>query len=206
MLLALTMAEIDAMRRSNMLRANRQMTTIVRMTARTDGSRAAMSETGLAGSSINGNAAEAAQAHFDSGKVLADVVFASGEGQRYTPTVLSLNRTAFARDDVVTGQIETLLYAFGGAFEVQPVQGLSVTELVKSSPNSMLVDDARATAAGQEATRGFEPGGKSLPLALRLAGTFRTAFPDGRPVEKSAKPRRGRPLSSRPRGLIDGMT
>ncbi len=127
----------------------------------------------------------------DPGKVIADVVFASGEGQRYTPTVLSLNRTAFARDDVVTGQIESLLYAFGGAFEVQPVEGLSVTELVKSSPNSMLVDKARATAAGQEATRSFEPGGKSLPLALRLSGKFRTAFPDGRPEDKSAKPAPG---------------
>ena len=60
----------------------------------------------------------------DPGKVIADVVFASGGGQRYTPTVLSLNRTAFSRDDVVTGQIETLLYAFGGAFEVKPVEGL----------------------------------------------------------------------------------
>jgi ABC-type uncharacterized transport system involved in gliding motility auxiliary subunit len=123
------------------------------------------------------------------GKVIADVVFASGEGQRYTPTVLSLNRTAFARDDVVMGQIETLLYAFGGAFEVQPAEGLTVTELVKSSPNSMLVDDAKATAAGQEATRAFEPGGKSLALALRLAGKFRTAFPGGKPEDKAAKPR-----------------
>jgi len=43
------------------------------------------------------------------GKVLADVVYASGAGQRYTPTVLTLNRTALNRDDVVTSQIETLL-------------------------------------------------------------------------------------------------
>jgi gliding motility-associatede transport system auxiliary component len=124
----------------------------------------------------------------DPGKVVADVVFASGEGQRYTPTVLSLNRTAFARDDVVMAQVETLLYAFGGAFSVQPAEGLTVTELVKSSPNSMLVDNAKATAAGEEATRSFEPGGKSLALALRLSGKFRTAFPGGRPEDKAAKP------------------
>src|SRR2546422_6976480 len=74
----------------------------------------------------------------DPGKVIADVVFGSGGGQRYTPTVLSLNRTALSRDDVVTASIETLLYAFGGAFEVKPVQGLRVAELIKSSPNSML--------------------------------------------------------------------
>jgi len=127
----------------------------------------------------------------DPGKVIADVVFASGEGQRYTPTVLSLNRTAFARDDVVMGQIETLLYAFGGAFEVQPAAGLTATALVRSSPNSMLVDEAKATVAGQDATRSFEPGGKSLPLALRLAGKFRTAFPGGKPEDKAAKPAPG---------------
>ena len=83
----------------------------------------------------------------DPGKVISDVVFASGGGQRFTPTVLSLNRSAFSRDDIVTGSIETLLYAFGGAFQVKSVEGIRVTELVRSSANSMLVDNADATRA-----------------------------------------------------------
>jgi ABC-type uncharacterized transport system involved in gliding motility auxiliary subunit len=112
------------------------------------------------------------------GKVVSDVVFGSGGGARYTPTVLSLNRTAFSRDDVVTSQIETLLYAFGGAFEIKNTD-LKVVELVKSSPNSMLVDSMNATKSGDEATRSFKPSGNSMPLALRLTGKFKTAFPDG---------------------------
>lgn len=124
----------------------------------------------------------------DPSKVIADVVYASGSGQRYTPTVLSLNRTAFNRDDVVTGQLETLLYAFGGAFQVTPVAGLKVTDLVTSSPNSMLEDDASATVAGDAATKDFKPGGKSYPLALRLTGRFKTAFPDGVPAAPGEKP------------------
>jgi ABC-type uncharacterized transport system involved in gliding motility auxiliary subunit len=126
-------------------------------------------------------------------KVLADVVFASGSGQRYTPAVLTLNRTAFNRDDVVTSQIETLLYAFGGAFDVKPVAGLKVTELVKSSPNSMLEDNALATVSGDAATKGFQPDNKARPLALRLTGKFKTAFPDGKPKsdQKDAKPEAG---------------
>ncbi|HWI36542.1 MAG TPA: Gldg family protein [Burkholderiales bacterium] len=116
---------------------------------------------------------------FDPNKVIADVVFGSGGGARYTPTVLSLNRTAFSRDDVVTGSIETLLYAFGGAFSVKPVDGLKVTDLVRSSPNSMLVDNANATKSGDEATRAFKPSGKAMPLAVRLTGKFKTAFPEG---------------------------
>ena len=123
----------------------------------------------------------------DPGKVISDVVFGSGGGQRYTPTVLSLNRTAFSRDDVVTGSIETLLYAFGGAFQVKPVEGLRSTELIRSSPNSMLVDNMNATKSGDEATKNFQPSGKSLPLALRLTGNFKTAFPDGLPVDPASK-------------------
>jgi ABC-type uncharacterized transport system involved in gliding motility auxiliary subunit len=114
----------------------------------------------------------------DPGKVVSDVVFGSGGGARYTPTVLSLNRTAFSRDDIVTGQIETLLYAFGGAFQVK-TKDLKVTELVKSSPNSMLVDSMNATKSGDEATRGFKPSGQPMPLAIRLSGKFKTAFPEG---------------------------
>jgi ABC-type uncharacterized transport system involved in gliding motility auxiliary subunit len=114
----------------------------------------------------------------DPGKVVSDVVFGSGGGARYTPTVLSLNRTAFSRDDIVTGQIETLLYAFGGAFQVK-TKDLKVTELVKSSPNSMLVDSMNATKSGDEATRGFKPSGEAMPLAIRLSGKFKTAFPEG---------------------------
>jgi ABC-type uncharacterized transport system involved in gliding motility auxiliary subunit len=124
----------------------------------------------------------------DPGKVVADVVFGSGGGARYTPTVLSLNRTAFSRDDVVTGQIETLLYAFGGAFDVKAPEGMRVSELVKSSPNSMLVDNDNATKSGDEATKSFQPSGRAMPLAVRLTGKFKTAFPDGLVEDKKPVP------------------
>ncbi len=115
----------------------------------------------------------------DPGKVVSDVVFGSGGGARYTPTVLSLNRTAFSRDDIVTSQIETLLYAFGGAFELKLPENLKATELVRSSPDSMLVDSMSATKSGDEATRSFKPSGSAMPLAVRISGRFKTAFPEG---------------------------
>ena len=127
----------------------------------------------------------------DPGKVVSDVVFGSGGGARYTPTVLSLNRTAFSRDDVVTGQIETLLYAFGGAFEVKTPENLKATELVRSSPNSMLVESMNATKSGDEATRSFKPSGNAMPLALRLTGKFNTAFSEG--LKENEKPVPGTP-------------
>ncbi|MEO8145425.1 MAG: GldG family protein, partial [Betaproteobacteria bacterium] len=121
------------------------------------------------------------------GKVLADVVYASGSGQRHTPTVLTLNRTALNRDDVVTSQIDTLLFAFGGAFDVKPVDGLKVTELITSSPNSMLVDNVVSTVSGEAAMKGFQAENKARPLAMRLTGRFKSAFADGKPKSDDKK-------------------
>jgi ABC-type uncharacterized transport system involved in gliding motility auxiliary subunit len=132
------------------------------------------------------------------GKVVADVVYASGAGQRYTPTVLTLNRTALARDEVATSQIETLLYAFGGAFKFakddKPADGLQAVELLKSSPNSAMVDNAVASLSGDSAMKGFQSDNKAKPLALRLTGKFKSAFPEGKPKDdarKDAKPEAG---------------
>ncbi len=122
-------------------------------------------------------------ATMDPSKVIADVVYASGSGQRFTPMVLSLNRTAFSRDDVVTSQIETLFYPFGGAFQVAPVEGLAADAIVHSSTNSMLMDAKNAGTFGDATLKDFTPGGKPLALALRLTGAFKTAFPDGPPVD-----------------------
>lgn len=120
-------------------------------------------------------------------KIVADMEYRSGVGQRETPTVLSLNRTAFNHDDVVTSQIESLLYPWGGAFTVKPAAGLKVQTLVHSSTNSMMVDSAKATASGNDAFKGFLPDGQEKALAIRLSGKFKTAFPDGPPAEPEAK-------------------
>ena len=123
----------------------------------------------------------------DPNKIVADVVFASGSGQRYTPGVLSLNRTAFSKDDVVTSQIETLFYPFGGAFHITQTPGIKADAIVYSSANSMLMDKKEANTFGDAALKTFKAGGQPLPLAVRLTGTFKTAFPDGPPESKEGK-------------------
>ena len=129
------------------------------------------------------------------GKVVADLDYASGTGQHYTPAVLTLNKSAFDKNDIATNQIHTLLYAFGGAFDISKLApGLKATVLARSSPNSMLVDASAASLSGNAATRDFKPAGKSMPLALRISGKFKTAFPAGPPAapgaaaDKSTKP------------------
>jgi ABC-type uncharacterized transport system involved in gliding motility auxiliary subunit len=52
---------------------------------------------------------------------------------------------------------------------------------MKSSAYSQLVDSFAATTQGEAAIRGFKPSGIEYPLAIRLTGKFKTAFPEGRP-------------------------
>ncbi len=114
-------------------------------------------------------------------QVVADLTFASGAGPRLLPTLLALPAEALNQEDVVMSQVGTLLVPFAGAFKGKPVEGLTQTVLAKTSKNSMLVDLIIATLSGEPSTRGFQPSAEEYPLAMRLAGKFRTAFPNGRP-------------------------
>jgi ABC-type uncharacterized transport system involved in gliding motility auxiliary subunit len=115
------------------------------------------------------------------GKVIADLTYASGAGPRLLPTLLSLNQEALNQDDVVTSQVGTLLVPFGGVFSGKPAEGLTQTVLAHTSKNSMPVDLIIATLSGEPSTRGFEPSGQEQPIAIRLSGKFKTAFPEGKP-------------------------
>jgi ABC-type uncharacterized transport system involved in gliding motility auxiliary subunit len=79
-------------------------------------------------------------------------------------------------------QVGTMLVPFSGIFTGKPVEGLTQTVLAHTSKNSMLVDLIIATLSGEPSTRGFQPSGQANPLAIRLDGTFRTAFPNGPPA------------------------
>jgi ABC-type uncharacterized transport system involved in gliding motility auxiliary subunit len=119
---------------------------------------------------------------FDPGKVVLDMRYLTGAGARTLPTLLSLNDNAFAADDITTARLGSLLMPFAGAFTGKPAEGLSETVLIRSSAYSQLVDSFAATTQGEVAIRGFKPSGTEYPLAVRLTGKFKTAFPEGRPT------------------------
>jgi ABC-type uncharacterized transport system involved in gliding motility auxiliary subunit len=118
---------------------------------------------------------------FDSGKVVLDMRYLTGAGARSLPTLLSLNDSAFAPNDVATARLGSLLMPFAGVFTGKPAEGLSETVLMKTSSYSQLVDSFMATAQGEAAVKAFRPSGTEYALALRLTGKFKTAFPDGKP-------------------------
>ncbi|MSQ69672.1 MAG: hypothetical protein EXR27_00075 [Betaproteobacteria bacterium] len=122
---------------------------------------------------------------FDTGKVITDARYVSGGGQRAMPTLLSLSGPAFDPDDISTARIGTALIPFSGAFGGKPADGLKQTVLMKSSAYSMLTDaNAAATNRGDAAMKDFKPSNIEYPIAIRLTGKFKTAFPGGLPAEK----------------------
>ena len=139
---------------------------------------------------------------FDPGKVVLDMRYVTGAGARALPTLLSLNDNAFDAKDITTARLGSLLMPFAGAFTGKPADGLSETVLMKTSAYSQLVDSFAATTQGEAAVRGFKPSGTEMPLAIRLTGRFKTAFPEGRPKadQKDDRKTNPKPSETKPEG------
>ncbi|HTD85559.1 MAG TPA: Gldg family protein, partial [Candidatus Binatia bacterium] len=127
---------------------------------------------------------------FDTTKVAADMNFATRfqrQGRQETaPAVLSLNPAGINKGDIVTEQLDNLLMPFAGVFTGTPAEGLKQQVLLKTTPNSQLVEGFMAQMGGDQIQKDFKASGTSYALAIRLTGKFKTAFPDGKP--KDTKP------------------
>jgi len=121
---------------------------------------------------------------FDATRVVQDTKYVSGDGQNAMPTVLSLVGPAFNNDDVSTSKIGSALLPFAGVFTGTPTAGLKETVLLRTSKFSRLVDSAKAADRGSSAMQDFKPSDTEYPLAIKLTGKFKTAYPDGQPADK----------------------
>ncbi len=129
---------------------------------------------------------------FDSAKVVADKIYETkiNRGQRAesSPAVLTLNAQAVNTNDVATSQIDSLLIPFAGVFTGTLKEGLKETVLLQSSTQSQIIEKFMAEYSGDQVSKNFTPSGKAQKIALRITGNFKTAFPDGAPVDAVAKP------------------
>ena len=118
---------------------------------------------------------------FDTTKVVADMEHVAQLQEGPNAAVLALNETAINEDDIVTANADNLIMAFTGAFSGTPADGLTETVLIRSSKRSGLVEGFMASLGGGQIAANLNPTGTEYSLAIRLAGTFKTAFPDGKP-------------------------
>lgn len=118
------------------------------------------------------------------------------------PTVLSLPKQALRKNDPAIGRLSSLLFAFPGAFQGSPPDGLKKDVLVKTSDQCQLVDKFMAQMPGNAIIRDFKPENKPFALAIRLTGQFKTAFPDGKPgsnkTDKDKKEDKGKTKKQAP--------
>jgi ABC-type uncharacterized transport system involved in gliding motility auxiliary subunit len=127
----------------------------------------------------------------DTGKVVADLNFKmqlrGRDGQpTEAPAFLALTAEGVNTNDAATSQIDNVWLPLCGALTGEPAAGLKETVLLNSSKESELADGMMASMGGESILSGFKPSGVNYKLAVRLTGKFKTAFPDGKPVDKSS--------------------
>lgn len=125
---------------------------------------------------------------FESSKVIADrsfareISFQRGAPPQIQPAIMFVDSKGINGEDVLTSQIDQLLIPFAGVIKGTPVDGLNQTVLIHTTRDSQLVDGFMARLSGEQVNKEFQSEDKEQALALRLTGTFKTAFPDGKPT------------------------
>ena len=130
--------------------------------------------------------------NFESNQVLADRSYEESQGQgRTNPTVMTVTSAGIDSDDSLTGSMRNFLMYMSGVFYVDSKEGINVDTLIQSSASSQLVAPQAAQFGPEQLVANFKASGKEYPLALRLSGEFKTAFPQGKPKSEESEESEG---------------
>ncbi len=120
---------------------------------------------------------------FESGMVLADPPIATKLGNNRlglaVPTFAKENMAQ--KDNVITKDLGSVTFFLPGAFSITGGSGTSITSLIRSTNQAGFVDSVKASQIDPSLETSFRPSGKTYDLVTYLTGTFKTAFPDGKP-------------------------
>jgi ABC-type uncharacterized transport system involved in gliding motility auxiliary subunit len=121
-------------------------------------------------------------------KMIADPTFATqvqrDNDVQSDPTILSITSEGINKDDALSASVSDLLMPFAGAFTGKPVDGLKEDVLVKSTTQAGLTDVSLMEAGPDAIRKQLKSGNTAYPIAIRLSGKFKTAFPEGRSPAK----------------------
>ena len=124
-------------------------------------------------------------------KLIADPTFAT-QVQRENdvqsdPTILSVTSDGINKEDALGAAVTDLLMPFAGALIGKPAEGLKEDVLVKSSTQAGLIDVSLLEAGPDAIRKELKSANTAYPIAIRLTGKFKTAFPEGKPESKPAE-------------------
>jgi ABC-type uncharacterized transport system involved in gliding motility auxiliary subunit len=118
---------------------------------------------------------------FNTSEVVVDMQNVGNTRRGRAPGILALGPDALDPDAVVTGSVDSLFMALAGAYQGEAPDGVTRTPIVFSSAQSELSNPSFVQSSPQMVESNFKATGVEYPLALKLEGTFKTAFPDGKP-------------------------
>ena len=133
--------------------------------------------------------------NFENSKVVADFNFRLNQRDplsrgRIMPAYLALGKKAFNQEEIVTRDLGSIRMPYAGSFDVSNLAtGLTAKELISSSDQAKLVDGMSSQFNGEKIMDSFLTGSEvgkptgtnKFVLAVKISGTFTTAFPDGKP-------------------------
>jgi len=98
---------------------------------------------------------------------------------------LQIRPESFNQDDVVTGNLQLMRMSTAGGLREIGVEGVTVTPLIQTSRDSMMMDSIVVRRRGdpKDLLDIFEPEGVRQTIAARITGLVNTAFPDGKPPD-----------------------
>ncbi|MDT8391178.1 MAG: Gldg family protein [Lentisphaeria bacterium] len=126
--------------------------------------------------------------------LLADITYQTQNGRQRDPFILTLTRDAYNTEDPACAKLDNGMFVYAGAFFGDPVGGLTKTVLVESSTDAAMIDGVEARGmAIPDIVKTITDTDVKNALAIRLTGTFPTAFPDGAPTETDEDTERNAP-------------
>ncbi|MEW6671162.1 MAG: Gldg family protein [Thermodesulfobacteriota bacterium] len=130
---------------------------------------------------------------FDNSKTLADFSYATRVRAQNNqiednPFWISLPPETFNAGSLITSKLESMLLPATGVIQKTGAAGLTYEPLLQSSANSALIDSSGVQKGVEEIRRDFKPQNQKFDLAVKITGTFKTAFKEGRPkVQEKAE-------------------
>ena len=120
---------------------------------------------------------------FESGMVLADPALATKlGGNRLGLAVPTLGKDSMPqKDNVITKDLGSVTFFLPGAFTITGASGITANSLIKSTTQAGFVDALKASQLDPTLARTLKSNGTAYDLVTHLTGTFKSAFPDGKP-------------------------
>jgi ABC-type uncharacterized transport system involved in gliding motility auxiliary subunit len=120
------------------------------------------------------------------------------------PVWLSVGPDGLNADEITTAELESMLLPASGAFSKSEDSAYSYEPLIRSSKNSALSEAFRAQFGAEGLRRDFNPTVDQYDLAVRIQGTFKTAFPEGKPAGEGEAPGEEAETPDEAKGLTEG--